>query len=75
MAGITLAQAEAQLATWITVSEDIAANGQSTAILGRQFTAANLSEVREQIDYWDRKARELAANSAGGLRVRGLTPR
>jgi hypothetical protein len=75
MPGITLAQAEAQLASWLAVSTDIATNGQATSIHGRTFTAADLGTVQEQIDYWDRKVRALSASGgAGGLRVRGITP-
>ena len=73
MAGITLAQAEAQLTLWLGVAEDIAANGQSTAIQGREYRAADLATVQKQIDYWDTKAKQLAANSDGGIRVRGLS--
>ncbi len=75
MAGITLAQAEAKLTLWMQVNDDIAANGQSTAILGREFRAADLGEVNRQIDYWDTKVKQLSANTGGaGIRVRGLTP-
>lgn len=75
MAGITLAQAEAKLALWMQVNDDIATNGQSTAILGREFRAADLGEVNRQIEYWDTKVKQLAANTGGaGIRVRGLTP-
>jgi len=73
MAGITLAQAEAQLVLWLQVSEDIASNGQSTAIHGRDFRAADLATVQRQIDYWDGKVKQLARGSTG-LRVRGITP-
>lgn len=75
MAGITLAQAEAKLALWMQVNDDIAANGQSTAILGREFRAADLAEVNRQIEWWDTKVKQLAASAGGNaFRIRGLTP-
>ncbi len=73
MAGITLAQAEAQLALYLQVSEDIVQSGQSTAILGRTFQAADLATVNQAIEFWDGKCKQLSANSTGGIRVRGLT--
>jgi hypothetical protein len=73
MAGITLAQAEAKLTLWMQVNDDIASNGQSTAILGRSFVAADLAEVNQQIVFWDGQVKQLSANSTGGIRVRGLT--
>lgn len=73
MAGITLAQAEAQLALYMQVAEDIATNGQSTAILGRSFQAADLGVVNDAIKFWDAECKRLSANTTGGIRVRGLT--
>ena len=70
MAGITLAQAEAKLAIWLDAEEAVA-NSQAYTIGGRSMTRANLTEIRETIDYWDRKVRRL---SKGGIRVRGVTP-
>lgn len=70
MAGITLAQAEAKLATWLD-AEDKVATGQSYSIQGRSLTRANLKEIRETIDYWDSKVQRL---TRGGIRVRGMTP-
>lgn len=70
MAGITLSQAESQLATWLAA--DIAvASGQSYAIAGRSLNRANAREIRENIEYWDRQCKRL---SRGGLNMRGATP-
>ena len=69
MAGITLAQAEAKLTTWMT-AEDKVARGQSYTINGTSMTRANLNEIRETIDYWDGKVKSL---TRGGIRVRGIT--
>ncbi len=70
MAGITLAQAEAKLQTWLD-AEDAVATGQEYSVAGRRLSRANLSEIRATIDYWEKKVQRL---SAGGIRVRGVTP-
>lgn len=72
MAGITLAQAEAQLTTWLTASTAVAA-GQSYEIAGRRLTRVNAAEIQSQIDYWDRKAKELTY-SATRSRARTVVP-
>jgi len=69
MAGITLADAEAKLTLWLTAEEKVA-SGQSYTINGTTMTRANLNEIRETIDYWDRKVQRL---TRGGIRVRGIT--
>lgn len=73
MAGITLAQAQSMLDLYIQVEMDILNNGQSTAILGREFRAADLETVRKARAEWDTTVKQLSGNSAGGIRVRGLT--
>lgn len=83
MAGITLEQAEAQLALWITANTalsthqeyEISANGSQ-----RRLRRADIGEVRENIKFWDSKARELSAAVAAGLpagsrrRIRYVVP-
>lgn len=64
MAGITLAQAEAQLAVWIDASTKVA-SGQAYSMGSRSLTRADAKEIRENIDYWDAKVRQLS--STGGL--------
>ncbi|MGH6719359.1 MAG: DUF6148 family protein, partial [Alphaproteobacteria bacterium] len=66
MAGITLAQAEAKLATWLA-ADDAVARGQSYSVAGRQLTRANLQEIREAVTWWDGKVKRLARTS--GARV------
>jgi len=67
MAGITLAQAEAQLALWLDADAKLS-KGQSYSVGGRSVSRA---ETNERIQYWDRKAKELAsAGPVGGRRVR-----
>ena len=73
MAGITLAQAEAQLSTWLTALTDIAQNGQEVTIHGRTYKAADLDRVQKQVDYWDGKVKQLSRGTTG-VRIRGITP-
>lgn len=72
MAGITLAQAEAQLAAWLAASTAVA-SGQSYTIGTRQLTRADASEIRENVEYWDAKVKALDSGRSG-VRMRGLTP-
>jgi len=65
MAGITQAQAEAKLAEWLAADTAVA-SGQSYTISGRTLTRANAKEIRENIEFWDRKVQRL---SRGGIRV------
>lgn len=68
MAGITLAQAEAQLALWLDADAKLS-KGQSYSVGGRSVTRA---ETQEKIEYWDRRCKELeaAGTSGSGRRVR-----
>ena len=51
---LTLAQAQTALDAWIAA--DIAvAKGQSYSMNGRSLTLANAKEIREQIQYWERR--------------------
>ena len=72
MAGITLAQAEAQLALWIMASEKVAAK-QSYTIGNRSLSFADAAEIQKMIEFWDAKAKVLATGRTGA-RLRGLTP-
>ena len=70
MAGITLSQAEAKLTLWLAAEEAVASS-QSYTLSGRTLTRANLKEIRETIDYWERKVIRL---TGGGIRITGATP-
>lgn len=70
MAGITLAQAQAQFDLYLTAEQKVL-EGQSYSIGSRQLTRANLQEIREGITYWNSKVNELT--SGAGIRVRGVT--
>jgi hypothetical protein len=64
MSGITLATAQAHLDTWLAAETQVA-GGQSVAFDGRALTRANLSEIRQQIDYWSRHVQRLTRGGAG----------
>ena len=70
MAGITLAQAQTQLALWLEADAAVA-TGQAYTIGGRSLTRANAREIRENLTYWDNKVQRL---TRGGLRVKFGTP-
>lgn len=71
MAGITLQQAETQLAAWLAASEAVAA-GQSYTIAtstgSRTLTRANAGEIRNMVDFWDARVKRLSASGAGRTR-------
>ncbi|KKW12670.1 MAG: hypothetical protein UY48_C0010G0022 [Candidatus Gottesmanbacteria bacterium GW2011_GWB1_49_7] len=67
MAGITLAQAQAQLTAWLAASVALA-SGKSFSTGGKQVT---LADTQEQVKFWDGKVKEL---TAGGRQVKGITP-
>ncbi len=70
MAGITLAQAEAQLASYLAAETAVLGN-QAYSINGRSMTRADLAAIREGIIHWDQRAKQL---TAGGIKARGATP-
>lgn len=70
MAGVTLAQAESHLSDWLSADSAVS-NNQSYSIAGRTLTRADAETIRQNIEYWDRKVKEL---SRKGIRVRGITP-
>lgn len=74
MAGITQAQAEAQLALYLAAEEKVLA-GQSYEIAGRKLTRADLAEVRSGIEYWDSKVKTLNDAASGRGRSRTVVPK
>ena len=57
---ITLTQAQTALSAW--VAADLAvAKGQSYSMNGRSLTLANVREIREQIQYWERRVMALSS--------------
>lgn len=70
MAGITQAQAEAQLASYIAAETAVLA-GQSYELNGRKVTRADLTAIQSGITIWNQRAQRL---DRGGMRVIGATP-
>ena len=73
MAGITLAQAEAQLAAYLT-AETAVLSGQSYEIAGRRLTRADLATIQKGIQIWSARVDTLTASSTGTGRVRTIVP-
>lgn len=76
MAGITLAQAQAQLALWLAADAAVA-SGQSYAMGEKSLTLANAGEIRKNIDYWASWVNSMSQTGAStrtGPVVRGVTP-
>jgi len=67
MAGITQAQADAQLVQWLAALDKLSTGGQSYSIGGRSLTRADLSAVQDQVEFWDKQVRKL---SRGGIKIR-----
>jgi hypothetical protein len=70
MAGITLAQAQAQLTAWLAADTAVA-SGQAYSIAGRALTRAQAAEIRQNIQFWDSQVKKL---TRGGFRIIGGTP-
>lgn len=68
MAGITLAQAQAQLDAWLDASLAVARN-QSYSIGNRSLTRANAQEIQQQVNYWRAEVERLQGGGRG-IRVR-----
>lgn len=71
MVGITLADAEAQLAIWIAASTAVARN-QSYTVKDRSLTRANAKEIRENIAFWNDWV--LRLSRVGKARTRYVVP-
>lgn len=74
MAGITLAQAEAKLSTWMDAMDKIAEGQEYTITTGttsRTLQRADLRWVQQQVSWWDQQVKKL---SRGGIKVRNVVP-
>jgi len=69
MAGITLAQAEAKLALYLSALDKIIL-GQKVEIDGQALTRANLDDVERAINSWDQRVKQLSASVSGRGRSR-----
>lgn len=76
MAGITLTIAKKHLESWLEAELSVT-NGQSYAIGSRNLTRANLSEIRNEIEYWQNKVTTLenTEKRKGRNRVVRIVPR
>jgi hypothetical protein len=73
MAGITLAQAETQLAAYLA-AETAVLSGQAYEIAGRTLRRANLEDIRLGIATWDARVKTLARAAEGRTRSRTMVP-
>ncbi|HEY0847406.1 MAG TPA: DUF6148 family protein [Noviherbaspirillum sp.] len=73
MSGITLAQAEAQLAAYLA-AETAVLTGQSYEIAGRKMTRADLEAIQSGITIWNARVRELTSRAQGRGRARTIVP-
>jgi hypothetical protein len=67
MAGITVAQAQAQLDAWLAASIAVASN-QSYSIGDRTLTRANAASIENMITYWQRQVDRLTPKARGRTR-------
>lgn len=76
MAGITLETAKKHLEAWLE-AEMTVTTGQSYTIGSRTLTRANLTEIRNAIDYWNGKVNQMenVERTGGRNRVRRVVPR
>jgi Family of unknown function (DUF6148) len=76
MSGITLVQAQAQLAAWLAASTAVAGNQEYEIETGgggrRRLKRADAAEIRHQLDYWQAKVDALTVG--GRRRVRYVVP-
>lgn len=69
MAGITLAQAETQLAAYLAAETAVLGN-QSYEIAGRKLTRADLQFIQQGIDLWNSRVVTLSNQALGRSRSR-----
>lgn len=73
MTGITLDEAKEMYRLWLD-AEKAVSTGQSYKIGTRSLTRVNVSEIREQQNYWLNKITELESGRSG-IRVLRAVPR
>ena len=71
MSGITLQQAQAQLAAYIK-AEEVVLTGQSYEIAGRKLTRANLADIQRGITTWSERVSNLSRSARGRSRARTI---
>ena len=73
MPGLTLAQAETQLAAYLA-AETAVLSGQSYEINGRKLDRADLEAIQRGISTWNARVVSLSAGAAGRSRARTVVP-
>lgn len=73
MAGITIEQAEAQLAAYLA-AETAVLTGQSYEIAGRKLTRADLDAIQAGITAWNSRVVGLSTGASGRSRARTVVP-
>jgi hypothetical protein len=73
MTGLTLALAQERLAGWLAADAGLQ-DGQTVKYNDQLLTRADAAEVRNNIDYWQRKCQELASSEKGRGRSRTVSP-
>jgi len=71
MAGITLAQAQAQLDAYLA-AETAVLGGQQYEIAGRMLRRADLAQIRDGITTWDARVKALSVSARGRSRARTI---
>ena len=74
MAGLTLAQAQAQLDAYLA-AETAVLGGQEYEIGGRRLRRADLRTIQAGITLWNQRVQDLSARSSGRGRCIVPTPR
>lgn len=74
MAGITLAQAQTQLDSYLA-AETAVLSGQSYTIAGRQLTRADLRSIQSGIQIWNERVQALTHSAQGRSRAITVSPR
>lgn len=68
MAGITLAQAQAQLDAYVN-AEAAVLLGQEYTIAGRRLVRADLAAIQQGITIWNDRVKALSLRASGGRRA------
>lgn len=72
--GITLAEAQAKLITWMA-ADDAVALKQSYSIEGRSLTLADAALINRNVDYWRKVVARKSSAAAGRSRLYYGEPR
>lgn len=62
MSAIALSTAQSHLETWLA-AELAVADGKSFAVAGRSYSNHDLPQIRESIEFWDRRVTRLSRGS------------